>query len=78
MRRWNRSRIHRRDHSILAEESEIHRLFGLLLLAGQGVPLRRLPLLLPLPSGLGAGTLGVHLLLDLPLASLLCLGTVDL
>jgi len=65
----------RRSHSI----GEIRRLFGLLLgLAGQGVPLRRLPLLLPLPSGLGAGTLGVHLLLDLPLAGLLCLGTVDL
>ena len=50
----------------------------LLVLTQQGVPLRRLPLLLPLAGSLGASTLGVHLLLDLLLASLLGLGTVDL
>ena len=53
-------------------------LLGFLLLAQQSIPLRRLPLLLALASGLGAGTLGVHLLLDLPLACLLGLGPVDL
>lgn len=50
----------------------------LLFLAGQSVPLGRLPLLLPLAGGLGLGTLGVHLLLEQPLALLLGLGTVNL
>jgi len=47
-------------------------------LAEQRLPLRRLPLHLPLASGLGLGPLRVHLLLEQPLALLLGLGTVDL
>ncbi len=53
-------------------------LLGFLLLAQKSVPLRRLPLLLALARSLGAGTLGVHLLLDLLLACLLGLGPVNL
>lgn len=53
-------------------------LLGLLLLAGESVALGSLALELALASGLGAGTLGVHLLLDGLLASLLGLGTVNL
>ena len=49
-----------------------------LLLAKHGLPLRRRSLLLALAGGLGLRTLGVHLLLELLLTSLLGLGTVDL
>ena len=53
-------------------------LFALLDALHQGVPLRRRPLQLALAGRLGPGTLGVHLLLEQPLALLLGLGTVDL
>src|SRR5689334_16803230 len=49
-----------------------------LALAQHRLPLRRLPLHLPLTSSLGLGPLGVHLLLEQPLALLLGLGAVDL
>jgi len=52
-------------------------LLGLLLLADESVALGSLALELALASGLGTGTLGVHLLLDGLLASLLGLGTVN-
>lgn len=44
----------------------------------QSILLRRRPLQLALASSLGPGTLGIHLLLEQPLALLLGLGTVDL
>lgn len=53
-------------------------LFGLLETLHQGVPLRVRPLQLPLAGGPGPGTLGIHLLLEQPLALLLGLGAVDL
>lgn len=53
-------------------------LLGLLLVSNQGVALERLPLLPALASRLGLGTLGIHLLLEGLLTSLLSLGTVDL
>lgn len=53
-------------------------LFLLLQTLHQGVPLRRLSLDLALASSLGLRTLGVHLLLELPLTGLLGLGAVDL
>lgn len=62
---------------VSTERSSLN-LFALLVPAQHGIPLRLLPLQLALPSGLGPGTLGVHLFLDLPLAGLLCLGAVDL
>ena len=49
-----------------------------LALAQYRLPLRRLPLDLPLAGSLGLGPLGVHLLLEQPLALLLGLGAVDL
>ena len=49
----------------------------ILALAQHRLPLRRLPLHLPLTSSLGLGPLGVHLLLEQPLALLLGLGPVD-
>lgn len=52
-------------------------LFLLLQTLHQGVPLRRLSLDLALAGGLGLRTLGVHLLLELPLTGLLGLGAVD-
>lgn len=54
------------------------RLFLLLQTLHQGVPLRRLSLHLALAGGLGLRTLGVHLLLELPLTGLFGLGAVDL
>ena len=54
------------------------RLFLLLQTLHQGVPLRCLSLHLALAGGLGLRTLGVHLLLELPLTGLLGLGAVDL
>jgi hypothetical protein len=48
-----------------------------LLLAKHGLPLRRRSLLLALARGLGLRTLGVHLLLELLLTSLLGLSTVN-
>lgn len=54
------------------------RLGLLLLLASKSVPLRREALLSPLACSLGLGTLGIHLLLDNVLASLLGLGLVNL
>lgn len=53
------------------------RLFLLLQTLHQCVPLRRLSLHLALASRLGLRTLGVHLLLELPLTGLLGLGAVD-
>ena len=53
-------------------------LLGFLLLAQKSASLRRLSLQLALAGSLGAGTLGVHLLLDLPLTRLLGLGLVNL
>lgn len=49
-----------------------------LLLAQQSISLCCHSLLLSLACGLGLGTLGVHLLLELGLTGLLGLGTVDL
>lgn len=49
-----------------------------LLLAQQSISLCCHSLLLALACGLGLGTLGVHLLLELGLTGLLGLGTVDL
>lgn len=53
-------------------------LFGLLDILHHGSPLRRRPLELALAGSLGPGALGVHLLLEQPLALLLGLGAVDL
>jgi hypothetical protein len=55
-----------------------HVVHRLLLLAELSSALLLGTLLLPLPRGLGLRTLGVHVLLDSPLASLLGLGLVDL
>ena len=54
--------------------------FNLVLLVAdhQSISLRRHPLQLALTSGLGLGTLGVHLVLQSLLTLLLGLGTVDL
>lgn len=51
---------------------------SLLFFAGQGISLGGLPLQLALASSLVLRPLGVHLLLDSALTSLLGLGTVDL
>ena len=51
---------------------------SLLLFAGQGISLGGLPLQLALASSLVLRPLGVHLLLDSALTSLLGLGTVNL
>ena len=57
----------------------LHDLLGLLLeTLHHGGPLRLRPLQLPLAGSLGPGTLGVHLLVEEPLALLLGLGAVDL
>lgn len=50
----------------------------LLVIRQQGVSLRRHSLQLALTSGLGLGTLSIHLILERLLTLLLGLGTVDL
>lgn len=51
---------------------------GLLVIRQQGISLCRHSLHLALTSGLGLGTLGVHLVLECLLTLLLGLGTVNL
>ena len=55
-----------------------HLCLGLLLLGGESVSLLLDTLVAALAGGLGLGTLGVHLLLELGLTSLLGLSLVDL
>lgn len=64
------------DH--LHSQSELHRLLRLVLLLGVLCPLRRGTLQLPLARCLVLRTLGVHLVLELALTSLLGLSLVDL